>query len=243
MAFRRFRGRSRFSGRRMRRKSPYEMQQLNICRFGMQTGLSDCTNPDQFLTPLISGRKEWAGQSSGAFVGPPLVAKGVVVRGMKFRFQYTSVPSVVATELQAAGVTSIRTGLVLLPLADGSLDTPAYLPTNILFNSQADTAGFFGTESLRSRVRIVWRDMQMMNTPLLPTGSSVTTVAAFTTPHFGHGANDLEVVRTAIRIDDSHGLFWLTEIVNPFLEENPLIVCDMFGVAAVRPINRGNSYV
>lgn len=222
------------------------MQQISICRFGMALGLSTCDTPDQFFSTILTGRDEWTPAGGSGFEGPPIIAKGVVVRGIRFSYQYSYIPSPVPEGDSADGITSIRSALILLPMADGSTQVGDTTETNLLFHSDAlSDRGLLLAGSLRSRYRILWRGMDLLHTPLLALGDAgdvpVPQFISMATPRNVTLKQEV-LVKVGATVDENHGLFFLTEAVNPFLTSNPTIGLDLFGVAAVKPMMRGNRY-
>jgi len=250
-------GARRFSGRG-RRPTPYEIAQLSICRVGLATGLSSCGVPDQFFQCLVNGR-DWktplilgTGLPVDVNIIPDHEGKGITVRGVQFDYQYSCVPDAEETEGQsAAGITSIRSALVVMRLAaPGSAgqnepplpDTPLF---NILFHNdtmkwQGQSTNFTNFELSKS-YRILWRGMEMMGNIVMGSNSNAQTAAGFQTPMWQTQSRHVRL-RTGCRLGNDEGLFFVTEIVNPFLEVNPTFGLDLFGTAAIKSSFRGNRY-
>jgi len=270
MAGARFRIRRRSFGKFRRRKSSYELAQLSICRAGMDLGLSSCEVPDQFYHCLVNTR-DWvrpmvlgSGLPNDVNVVPAHSGRDIVVRGIQFDYYYSFVPSdsVSAEEAGAVGITSIRTALVKMKLAPGgsagefSRPQPTGFPPNLLFHQETmlrqpeQNAGSATNFEEAQRYRMLWRGMDMMQNVVLPpaslppTASAATAtanVAAHCTPRYHLGSRHVKVM-TSVRLAHDEGLFVFTEVVNPFLTDNPTIALDLFGSLVVRQTFRGNRY-
>lgn len=266
MAFRRNRagaGRSKSRTRGVRRRNPYELVQISICRAGLATGLSDCSVPDQFFHCLVNTR-DWVRpmiSGTGLPVDVNLLAahqaRDIVVRGIQFDYQYSYVPGLVSVEDIAVGISSIRSGIVKMrmqvPGSGGEFDQP--LPqspdSNLFFHQdtmlvQPEAAGprLRNFESAR-KYRILWRGMDMMENSLIPFGGGSAVdfdrTVESTTP--GRVTLSRHVrLRTGARLAADEGLFFVTEIVNPFLTDNPTIALDLFGSLVVKSTVAGNRY-
>lgn len=262
MAFaRRFaRGSRRFSGRFARkRRTPFELCQISLARRGLQTGLCSVGVPDQFFNLIVSGRSYTqpyfvnAATAQDPIMFLPRAEKGIVVRGVQFDYYY----SVIAAEAEgegdeAIGITSIRSGLVVLELAPvgsgGDLIEAAPLnpSSNFFFHNETQHrdkdwgGGFNATEQLQ-KYRIIWRGMEMQPQVILPQGSNFSQQSSDKVP-WGHNASRHVRLRTGCMLAPNEGLFWVTETVNPFLTDNPTIGLDLFGTCVVKRAFRGNRY-
>jgi len=237
---RRTMARAGFRRKRGRRSGgKFEMQQLSICRFGMQTGLSSCTIPDQFMTPLMTARMEWQSAEQGAQIPnvtvPPLVAGAILVKGIRFDYHYSYVPDIVSDENAASGVTSIRSAVVLLPIVGANVPDTSSFDIGLLFRSETTPAAqLVLPEAMEDRFRVLWRGQDMLNTILLKASqANNTTEASFSTP-FGLMDSRHVEIKVACRVDQDHGIFFMSEIVNPFIADNPTIALDLFGVLAMK---------
>lgn len=233
MAFRRRRRSFRATARR---PSPYEMQQLSICRLGMQTVVTpSCTEPSQFLTGLVSPRREYAGNtaSPGTEIIPAF-AKGVTVGGVRFRYSY-SINYFLANGLEdVTDIIGIRSALVVLPLADSSAELPGVFPTNVLHLSGTipetnQTVGLGYT-----RPRILWRgydELPFISPSLFTTDFQNSVRSSQSQP-------DLQVVKSKVSLGHNEALYFLTEFQHGMQLDsfnNFTLELDLFGVAAVKP--------
>lgn len=231
--------RKRIFPRRSRRAagSPYEMQQISICRLGL--GLAGATNtcvqPAQFATGLVSPRSEFASAPAGVEVIPPF-AKGVTVGGLRFRYSY-AMNALLAFGLgNVSTFFAIRSGLVVLPLQDTSAQIPGVFPTNLLHYSgtipEFNTIPGLGF----TRPRILWRGLDILAFP----GSGPVTDQGDVLNMTGSGAQpDLQVVKSKVSLGHNECLYFVTEITTGIDFSDPLVGAtvelDLFGVAAVKP--------
>jgi len=241
------------------------MANLSVCRVGLELGLSSCAVPDQFFQALAVGR-EWQNPAI-RITDPDATAvnivgahdsKGIIVRGIQFDYQYSYIPDPVSAEDQAVGVTSIRSALVIMRANfQGSLgqvekinpDTPL---SNILFHGDtlrwdSEVTPLFGSSDFEEakRYRIVWRGMDMMpNYQFAATGSTNDNLIQAAANMVPRNHNDSRHVRcrSTVKLASNEGLFFVTEVVNPFLTSNPILGLDLFGSCAIRGIRRGNVY-
>lgn len=259
MAFFRRKRAVRFGSRRFRRgRSPYETVQLSLCRRELETGLSSCSIPDQFFIPLITGRDFLSPfvtsaaltSSNSAITFAAQGEKGVIVKGIEFDYFFSYIPDG-SEEAPALGVTSIRYGLVVMDLApavsDVALAAPDSPSPNIFFHSEAlrrDSdwgGGFNATEELK-KYRILWRGMRMARSIIINAAAfDQFTQANYTLPN-GSLMHYHQRVRASCRLGMNQGLFFVVEMVNPFLDINPTFAVDLLGKCGVKRITRGNSY-
>jgi len=236
--------------RRSRRSSgsPYEMQQLNICRTPLTIDrTATCTQPLQFLTGLVSPRREFglAGPAAGSELVPAF-SKGVTVGGIRFRYCLS-----VNTELATVGfpnnisdVWEARHALVVLPMADASTELPGVFPTNVLFNSGTIPESNVTAGLGYTRPRILWRGMSLLKfirSQFKPSGAVDSGDLLWSTAWGGEGTA-LQVVKSKVSLGHNDALYFLTEVVHGLEIVFPTfsipLVLDMFGVAAVKPITR-----
>jgi len=254
MAFRR----KQFRGRRFGKRRPnrYELAQISICRSGMQLGLSACSIPDQFFNHIASYR-EWmvpVSLVSGAGVSvinnaAAHMGKSITVRGIQFDYQYSHVAEIGSSETAAVGITGIRSALVVMRVAaqgsggQGDPTTPFSPPANILHytqTSRANTQSNVFSGSLTEgfpRLRILWRGLDMMGQEIIapnPTDLGTLFRASQASTPFRQTQSRHVRVRTAARLDWDEGLFLVTEVVNPFQQDNPTIALDLFGSCVIK---------
>lgn len=237
-----------FRSRRGRR-NPYELAQISLCRQPILTGLTDCQTPDQVFSHIVS-YNEWMSNfvfnntSPGDFLQStsPHSGKSITVKGIQFDYQYSLTPQHVGEGNEAAGVLSIRTALCVLRAAPqgsgGSADAvqPFAPPGNLLFRNETtrrnvqSTAGALITTA--NRIRMLWRGMEMMGT-VLSSDSTVIEAGAIQVPRYTTQSRHVRV-RTSCRLARDEALFLVTEVINPFLEDNPTLALDLFGSLVVK---------
>jgi len=156
----------------------------------------------------------------------------VVVKGIKFQYEMTLDPLEVLRPQTCdpcpdftAMIIAIWEAIVVLPCAQGSSSVPLYLPTLTSANLQGgDLAD-----------RVLWKRISFL--PFWGTNSSPG--AAF--PQFtgtyrdeGHGP---VVVKSKVRLDDRHCLFYVRNFVHNVVVGSPVIdPCDTGPVLGVVPI-------
>lgn len=236
---------SRFN--RRNRRTPYELQNLAICRLPMPTGLTSCGLPDKFFTQLVGGMTEWESDTSAGpavTVGAPTIVKGVVVGGLRFDYHYSYVPVPIEDAAQrAAGVCSLRSAVIVFPndpLTGTLPDAIATLPGGILDHHEPAIAE--GGTTKRPKFRILWRGLDTISTVNVILGETdpfKLQIASNPHNHMGHRSVR---IRSKVRLDEGHSLWFYTECINPFLTFNPTFALDLLGVAAVKPMWRGNTY-
>lgn len=249
---------------RGRRASPYELAQISICRSGLAMGLSDCGSPDQFFHCLVNSR-DWqrplvtgSGLPADVNVVPAHSSKDIVVRGIQFDYQYSYTPQSAEdaeNDTGLVGVTSIRSALVKMRVAPGGsageFENPLPVDplSNILFHGdtllrQNTTVGpvFTNFEGAK-KYRIMWRGMEMMGNVIAPFGfaPSFRDTVEGQIPHTQTASRHVRV-RTSVRLAHDEGLFFVTETVNPFLSDNPVIALDLFGSLVVKIAPRGTRH-
>jgi len=243
-----FKGRRRFARRGgFRRASRYEMQRIRICRFGMDLGFSSCGVPDLFLTFLTSGSSQYSTEDVVPGTPPtvafrvPEVARGVTVKGIRFSYSYAYAPETNPDlPTSAFGVGTIASALIVLPLVDGTVNVPEAVQASYLNLPEAQDAFGGGTQS---RYRILWRKVEHIPlwVPGNDFGGGVFNNALHAVPHNVTQSSEVRL-KTAVTLDPNHGLFWLSEVVNPFLEAAPTIALDMLGVMGVKATSRRVGY-
>lgn len=231
--------RKRTTFRRSRRStgSPYEMQQLSICRLAMlRSADADCLQPAQYATGMVSPRSEFASAATGSEIIPPF-AKGVTVGGLRFRYSY-SVNTLLSFGLDTL-VTQlcIRSALLVLPLADASAQLPGFFPTNLLhYNGtipEVNTGGLGFT-----RPRVLWRGYDELK--FIGPG---TLQDEFQTPNGVQTSQtqpDLQVVKSKVSLGHNDCLYFVTEVTDGVGGLGPGVAyyyleLDLFGVVAVKP--------
>lgn len=235
--------------RRRRGRNPYEIAQISICRQPVLLGLSDCSQPDQVFNHIAS-YNEWMADivvdntNPGSFLQSTAAhsGKSITVRGIQFDYQYSLTPQHAGEENDAVGVLSIRTALCVLRAANqgsgGSADAvqPFAPPTNILFRNETTRRNVQNTAGALTftgnRIRTLWRGMEMMGT-VLSSDSTVIEAGAIQVPRYTTQSRHVRV-RTSCRLARDEALFLVTEVVNPFLEDNPTIALDLFGSVVVK---------
>lgn len=234
---------------RGRRPRQWEMQQLSICRTPLSltdADFADCSQPAQFMTGLVSPRREFA--SSGTVGSEPLPAfsKGVTVGGLRFRYSY-SLNSVLAFGVGLDNTDDtilIRSALVVLPLADSSTELPGVFPTNMLHHSQSipevNTTPGLGYY----KPRILWRgydELHFIGRTLLqdpPNAGYYSGYDKHQDSSYKRRGAPLEVVKSKVSLGHNDCLYFLSEIVLGFTipeGEHFSIELDFFGVAPVKP--------
>lgn len=250
MAFRRFRSHGRGFGRgfRRHRANRYEIAQVSFARVGLETGLSSISVPDQFFQPIATFRDWMAGEvrvlNPGALIArtePAHSGKTITVRGLQFDYQYSAANGPGSEGNNAIGVCSIRTAVVVLDVAapaagdDESGPIPKSPPPNILFNTQTlryNNQFGFNPEQMEpvTRVRTLWRGMDMLSQGI---NTDPLIMGDWVVPKFQTQSRHVRV-RTSATLGPHQGLFLVTEIVNPFLEDNPVIGLDLLGSCVIK---------
>lgn len=221
--------------RRRSTGSPYEMQQISLCRLGYTVGpggSATCLLPHQFLTGLVSPRSEFASAATGSEIIPPF-AKGVTVGGMRFRYSY-SLNTFLASNLDSIlTFVNIRSALVVLPLADTSAQVPGVIPSNLLhYNGtlpEVNTGGLGYT-----RPRVLWRGYDELKFSGPENFTDDFTNALQTS----RGQPDLQVVKSKVALGHNECLYFVTEWIDGINLDTPasyVLELDLFGVAAVKP--------
>lgn len=232
------------------RRSRFELQQVSFCREGLELGLTDCSGPDQFWFPLVSASAEYAqplGTGGGAGLTPgAVIQKGVVVRDVNLTVELGYVPDNQATAT-ADAIASIRCALVesqCVGIGNNTQDAnvlPSNFSTNILFRNETNPNPDFQTESLSPHHKVPWRDHRYMHIPLFASTVQELSVLALAVPR------ELRTMfhpraRGPFQLPTGRALFLLVEIVNPYLEEQPVLAMDVVGHVKVAPMMYGNRY-
>lgn len=219
--------------RSFRRRSPrVEMQQISVCRDALElTGDGTCSNPDQFLSILVSGQGEYLDGSGSV----PAFAKGVSVSGLRFRYAFSFNSGNVSVP-QATDLCTIHSALVLLPV---DVTTPGNVsPPNagFLFDSQTGPQDPSVLASVAD-YRVLWRGLDKLK--LYPDLSGPFGARLESTAYQGQGTA-LQTVKSKVKVDMDHALCWLIEIAYGLIfdsgSNSPILAADFFGVAAVKPL-------
>lgn len=230
----------------------------------MATGLAECNLPDQFFHCLVNTR-DWV-RPSVAFTGSPADLtvteahqnRDIVVRGIQFDYQYSFLPFIsgdIEQVTHVPAITSIRSGLVKMRMAPGgsagiaARPFPQQFSSNLFFHQdtmlrQPEASGsVFTNFEQDKKYRVMWRGMEMIATPLIANNdASAGANNIFMGTPLSHTASRHVRTRTSVRLAADEGLFFVTEIVNPFLTDNPVIVLDLFGSLVVKTTRAGNRY-
>lgn len=230
--------RRRFRRATAPRRSPYEMQQISICRTGMTNFVeATCTTPAQFLTGLVSPRREFAGPGSPGTEIIPAFSKGVTVGGIKFRYNY-GINTLLAIGMDnIVDLIEIRSALVVLPLADNSTENPGVFPTNLLHYSGTipETQATFGLGYTRPRV--LWRGFDTLKFTGADNLTTFDDVDSYV--QVSNEQPDLQIVKSKVSLGHNEALYFCTEYVSGVVLSptvNFLLELDLFGVAAVKPV-------
>lgn len=185
--------RRRFS--RFKRRSPYDTQRILQCR----TPISfvppvTCASPFSDVIPLATT----TGSGTGVVGAIPFSSKAVQVRGIKFQMEY-AINSGVQNNLFAgiADFIELYEAIIVLPFGQGA-QVPAYVPllTTALENQDIGD-------------RILWKrigHLVLVGTGL--TGGSPRMESTSVQTAYGP-----QVVKSAVRLDERHGLFYVVNIV------------------------------
>lgn len=139
--------------------------------------------------------------------------KAIVLDGIRFQAEYThdpseslSCPSCDPPSTSVAFNLRVWEAVVVLPLNPGSANVPAYLPT---LTSSVE-------QSRDIADRVLWKRISIM--PIW--GLGVTTIPQLETTirDVGHGP---VAVKSKVRLDDRHGLFFVRNFVHDVVTGNP----------------------
>jgi len=229
------RARTRSSG------SPYEMQQISICRAGMDMfAAGTCSAPQQFLNSVVQGAAEF-GDTVGSF---PAFSKGVVVGGLRFRYSYAvNTGTWVHTSLIDDYLT-IHSALMLIPLnmssasplsPTQSLSTGLTLINTTVPRQASGVGGMFN-------FRTLWRGLDTLRINTIFSGN--TGGEAVSRMDCTAEQPMLQRVKAKVRIPEGMGLWFVTEAVGGWTTQTGdtapwNIALSLYGVAAVKPIHRG----
>lgn len=249
MAFRAFKKAGRRFGHGRRRQRRWEIAQISIPRSGLALGLSSTDVPDQFFHCIVNYR-DWmtsavrvstGGVPDTVNVEEPHSGKSITVSGIQFDYQYSYVPEIGGEGNAAVGVTAFRSALCVLQLGitndDNSVPVPALPPANILWHTETlrfnNVVGpsILPIEDI-ARIRTLWRGMDMMGQQIVDPGTP-GDIIGFTTPRLQTQSRHVRV-RSKCRLGPHEGLFFVSEIVNPFLEDNPTVGLDLLGSVCVK---------
>jgi len=242
--------------RRPFRRSPYEMQQLSMCRSSIELDISNehffsCQTPKQDFFPLVTPRGE-AANESGVI---PAFARGDTVGGLRFSYNYAIVCSQFwAEEADDLGINQvmdqidIRSGLVVLPLKGDQLFEPAAdaIPSNIFRTNGTSPdqggSGYFRPRILyRSLNQLRWYGSEVSGGVFL-TGTG-DRWAEYSSPQFnttaGQEGTYPVTVKAKVALGMDEGLFWVVETNFGFAggEGSTSSIAygmNFFGVAAVK---------
>lgn len=219
-----------------RRKSAgVEMQQLSICREPLiLSGNAPCNTPDIFIQTLVNPRLEFEADEASS-PGVLAFAKGISVRGIKFRYAFSFNSGNVSVP-QATDIATIHSALVVCPLDPDEVDSPLSPPSGFLFSQKTMPEPNFGSFA---NFRVLWRGFDKLK--LYPDLSGPFSARLESTAFQPQG-NELQHVRANLRMDMDHALVWLVEIAYGLSfdegSNTPVVACDLYGVAAVRPHRR-----
>lgn len=220
-----------------RRSARVEMQQLSICREPLiLSGNAPCNVPDVFFGMLVNPRAEFAADQQGS-PGVLAFAKGVGVRGVKFRYAFSFNSGNVSVP-QATDICTIHSALVVCPLDPDQVDSPLVPPSGFLFAQKTQPEPDFGggAASTFANFRVLWRGFDKLK--LYPDLAG-PFAARLESTAFQPQGNQLQVVKANVRLDMDHCLIWLIEIAYGMVFDEgtntPLVSGDLYGVAAVRP--------
>lgn len=242
----------------MRRRSPYEMQQLTVCRASIELPIGNehffsCASPKQDFFPLVLPRQELRDPGNAI----PAFARGCTVGGIRFSYSYAIYCSQFwAGEADDLGINQvrdqidIRSGLVVLPLSGTELSAPAgdAIPASIFHTSGADVDqggdGYFKPRILyRSFNSLQWVGSEVSGGVLLTgTGdrwASYQDKTENSTHDTSQEGTHPITVKAKVNLGFNEGLFWVVETNFGFAggegsSSSIAYGLNLFGVAAVK---------
>jgi len=210
----------RQGARRFRRRARPETYTLFQCRSSVDIWKVEmpCSDP-LIVAQGIMIPTPATGGSDPTTAGATIGEKAKVVMGIKFQSEHLYDPS---TDIdnpqcdefqpsQAVFILSIWEALVVLPLAQGSKTLPEYLPAFTGNNQSFDVAD-----------RVLWK--RICHLPLwgLNTTGSISQLES-TIRDTSAGP---QVVKSRVRIDDRHGLFYVRNYIHDQAIPNPDSACS-----------------
>ncbi len=214
-----------FSRRRSRRRvSPYDLQTQMVARAGLSLlNVSTTVNPTIYAT-MIAGPYGTGGASFNVATVDMKGAKSWTFGGCHFQSEHAFNPSAGfgATWIGATDVFDFFEAIVVLPLMQGSINAPAYLP------AFTNTAGGFQTGDEGDR--ILWkRHNQLPYWGAAIIGSSQLEA---TMRDQGHGPVQ---IKTKARLDERHAVFHVVNMVHGVAaESNATISWDFWSRTAIK---------
>lgn len=206
-----------------KRPSRYRMMPLHLCPYEMTIPASptgwDCDNPFQQAQELVnlSGALPFAEQT---------IAKGILVRGIYFNYDYATLGE---ADLGAFGFLGSRTALVRLP-KDPLTGAPSFLPN------------LYTPSEIQVTQRVLWRGHDVLwtfdNSTGLPYGDSRLGGQAYSSSLMpGNASSQPNIrVKTACRVHENEAIYFVTNVISNFINFPLRWSGTLFGTAAVRTI-------
>lgn len=212
---------------RRRRRPGATMMPFSVCSQPIVPLNNElCTTPtvDMFLLGALHG-DELPTSFNASDIALQSLRKGLLVQSLRFHWAYYATTPLGGSTSFAY---SIRCAIVRMEYDPASF-TPTFLPNLFL---QDDTG--LGD--------VLWRGAAILRQPgtdNVEDGISTDTHAIIVGSMSREGSHSPpEHVKAKRRLDKNQGLFWVTNIHNPTVNEQPAIGLDIFGVAAVRSYQR-----
>lgn len=209
--------------RSRRRVSPYDLQTQVSPRTALSLlNVSTTLNPTIYAT-MIAG-PYGAGASSNLASVDMKGAKAWTFGGCHFQSEYAFNPSAGfgATWIGATDIFEFYEAIMVLPLLQGSINAPAYLPalTNALGGFQTGDEGD----------RVLWKRINQL--PYWGAAIIGSSQLEATMRDVGHGPQQ---VKAKARLDERHAVFHVVNMVHGVAaESNATIVWDFWSRTAIK---------
>lgn len=174
-----------------RRRSPWDMHHVGECKFANIVGAADCSFPQAGALLLVN-----------PFQQINLANRAVTIGGIHFQVEYSLNPLNASEELDnVVDVHTIWEAIMVLPLAEKDIaGTPDYVPV-ITTKGNGDNLD-----------RVLWKRITHM--PFW--GASAITAGQLQTTVRDTAAGP-QIVKSKARLDERHGLFYVYNFVNGFV--------------------------
>lgn len=211
--------RSRFR----RRRSPYDLQRQLFCRNGFTfLAPSTCGIPNSYAT-MLAGPFGTIVNQNFATIGAMQGAKSYTIGGMHFQLEWSLNPLLFGFEMGGAtDIMEIYEAICVLPLGQGSIASPAYVPT------WTNTGG--GAQVGDVGTRVLWKRINTM--PFWGASVQPGIQLQSTMRDQGHGPIQ---IRSKVRLTEREGLFHCFNFVSGVAVGTGPIVLDGWFNTAIKP--------